>query len=83
MDKYKEMMLYKMIFPIKKGNRTDLFSELKELREERDTILSSIPKDTRNKLNSIGLMCNELFTNININIINNQDTSIVNTLNVI
>ncbi len=61
MDRYKEMMLYKMIFPIKKGNRTDLFSELKELKEERDTILSSIPKDTRNKLNSIGLMCNELF----------------------
>ena len=61
MDKYKEMMLYKMIFPIKKGNRTDLFSELKELKEERDTILSSITKDTQNKLNSIGLMCNELF----------------------
>lgn len=61
MDKYKEMMLYKTIFPIKKGNRTDLFSELKELKVERDTILSSITKDTQNKLNSIGLMCNELF----------------------
>ena len=61
MDKYKEMMLYKMIFPIKRGNRTDLFSELKELKEERDTILSSITRDTQNKLNSIGLMCRELF----------------------
>ena len=61
MDKYKEMMLYKTIFPIKKGNRTDLFSELKELKEERDTNLSSITRDTQNKLNSIGLMCRELF----------------------
>jgi DNA modification methylase len=61
MDKYREMELYKTIFPLKKGNRTDLFPELKELKEERDKILSSIPKDTQNKLNSIGLMCEELF----------------------
>jgi DNA modification methylase len=61
MDKYREMELYKTIFPLKKGNRTDLFPELKELKEERDKVLSSIPKDTQNKLNSIGLMCEELF----------------------
>lgn len=62
MDKYREMMLYKELFSVKKGNRTDLFPELKELKEERDRVLSSIPKDSQNKLNSIGLMCNELFS---------------------
>ena len=61
MDKYKEMILYKSLFPFKRGQRTDLNPGLKELKEERDTILSSITKDTQNKLNSIGLMCNELF----------------------
>jgi site-specific DNA-methyltransferase (adenine-specific)/site-specific DNA-methyltransferase (cytosine-N4-specific) len=61
MDKYKEMMLYKSLFPFRRGVRTDLNNELKELKVERDTILSSIPKDTQNKLNSIGLMCKELF----------------------
>ena len=61
MDKYKEMMLYKTLFPLKKGNRTDLNPVLKELKDEREKVLSSIPKDTQNKLNSIGLMCEELF----------------------
>jgi len=61
MDKYREMEFYKTLFPLKKGNRTDLFSELKELKKERDKVLSSIPKDTQNKLNSIALMCEELF----------------------
>jgi DNA modification methylase len=63
MDKYREMELYKKIFPVKKGNRSDLSQELKELKEERDNVLSSISKDTQNKLNSIGLMCGELFPN--------------------
>jgi DNA modification methylase len=61
MDKYKEMTLYKSLFPFKKGQRTDLNPELKGLKEERDNALSSIPKDTQNKLNSIGIMCKELF----------------------
>ena len=61
MDKYKEMMLYKSLFPFKRGQRTDLNPGLKELKVERDSILSSIPKDTQNKLNSIGLICRELF----------------------
>ncbi len=61
LDKYKEMKLYKTLFPIKKGQRTDLNQELKVLKEERDTVLLSIPKDTQNKLNSIGLMCNEMY----------------------
>jgi ParB-like chromosome segregation protein Spo0J len=51
MDKYKEMMLYKSLFPFRRGVRTDLNPGLKELKVERDTILSSIPKDTQNKLN--------------------------------
>jgi DNA modification methylase len=61
MDKYREMELYKTLFPLKKGNRTDLNPILKVLKDERDKVLSSIPKDTQNKLNSIGLMCEELF----------------------
>ena len=61
MDKYKEMMLSKSLFPFKRGQRTDLNPELKVLKLERDSILSSIPKDTQNKLNSIGLMSRELF----------------------
>ena len=60
-DKYKEMMLYKEIFPIKRGNRSDLFPELKELREERDVALSVFSKDTKDKISSIGAMCNDLF----------------------
>ena len=61
MEKYKEMMFYKSLLPSKKGQRNDLYPELKELKEERDIVLSSIPKDTQNKLNSIGLMCMDLF----------------------
>ena len=61
MEKYKEMMFYKSIFPSKKGQRSDLYLELKELKEERDIALSAITKDTKNKLNSIGLMCMDLF----------------------
>lgn len=61
MDKYREMIMYKEIFPIKRGNRTDLFPELKELIEERDIALSVFSKDTRDKLSSIGVMCNDLF----------------------
>ena len=61
MDKYREMMMYKEIFPIKRGNRTDLFPELKELIKERDIAISVLSKDTRDKLSSIGVMCNEMF----------------------
>ena len=61
MDKYREMELYKTLFPLKKGNRTDLNPVFKVLKDEREKGLSSIPKDTQNKLNSIGLMCEELF----------------------
>ena len=48
MDKYREMELYKTLFPLKKGNRTDLNPILKVLKDERDKVLSSIPKDTQN-----------------------------------
>ena len=61
MDKYKEMMLYKEIFPVKRGNRSDLFPELKELREERNVALSTYSKDTKDKMSSIGVMCIDLF----------------------
>ena len=61
LDKYREMQLFKTIFPVKKGDRTDLIPELKELKAERDIALSPISTDTKNKLNSIGLMCKDLF----------------------
>ena len=60
-DKYREMELYKTLFPLKKGNRTDLNPLLKILKDEREKGLKNITKDTQNKLNSIGLMCKELF----------------------
>lgn len=60
-DKYREMELYKTLFPLKKGNRTDLNPVLKILKDEREKGLKNITKDTQNKLNSIGLMCKELF----------------------
>jgi site-specific DNA-methyltransferase (adenine-specific)/site-specific DNA-methyltransferase (cytosine-N4-specific) len=63
LDKYREMQLFKTIFPVKKGDRTDLIPELKELKAERDIALSPISTDTRNKLNSIGLICQDLFPN--------------------
>ena len=63
MEKYKEMMFYKSIFHSTKGQRNDLYPELKELKEERDIALSAISKDTQNKLNSIGIICEELFPN--------------------
>ncbi|MBP6460379.1 MAG: DNA modification methylase [Crocinitomicaceae bacterium] len=80
MEKYNEMKLYKTLFGIRKGHRTDLNPELQKLKEERDVILSSISKDTRNKLNSIattyegiyGNSCEELekvFSNIDKGII--------------
>ena len=62
MDKYKEMMLYKSLLPLRKGQRTDLNPELQKLKEERDNALLTISKDTQNKLNSIGLMCKEMFS---------------------
>ena len=68
MDKYKEMMLYKKIFPVTKGNRSDLFPELKELREERDIALSVFSKDTKDKMSSIGVMCQELFPDESANL---------------
>jgi site-specific DNA-methyltransferase (adenine-specific)/site-specific DNA-methyltransferase (cytosine-N4-specific) len=61
MEKYKEMMFYKSLLPSTKGQRNDLYPELKELKQERDIALSAISKDTKNKLNSIGLMCMDLF----------------------
>ena len=56
LDKYREMQLFKTIFPVKRGDRTDLIPELKELKAERDIALSPIIIDTRNKLNSIGCL---------------------------
>jgi len=61
LDKYKEMELYKKLFPIKRGQRTDMFPQFKELKEERDNHLSSISKDTKDKLSYIGSTCKELY----------------------
>jgi DNA modification methylase len=68
MEKYNEMKLYKILFGIKKGQRTDLNPELQKLKEERDIILSSMSRDTRDKLNSIGLMCEELYPDDSTNL---------------
>ena len=63
MEKYNEMKLYKTLFGIKKGQRTDLNPDLQKLKEERDIILSTMTKDTRNKLNSIASTYEEIYGN--------------------
>jgi site-specific DNA-methyltransferase (adenine-specific) len=67
-EKYREMKLYKTLFGIKKGDRTDLNPELQKLKEERDIVLSSMSRDTRDKLNSIGLICEELYPDDSTNL---------------
>lgn len=63
MEKYNEMKLYKTLFGIKKGQRTDLNPDLQKLKDERDVILSSMSRDTRNKLNSIATTYEEIYGN--------------------
>jgi ParB-like chromosome segregation protein Spo0J len=46
MEKYNEMKLYKSLFGIRKGYRTDLNPDLQKLKEERDVFLSSMTRDT-------------------------------------
>lgn len=67
-EKYREMKLYKTLFGIRRGDRTDLNAELQKLKEERDIVLSSMSRDTRDKLNSIGLICEELYPDDSTNL---------------
>ena len=66
MEKYREMKLYKTLFGIKKGDRTDLNSDLQKLKEERDVYLSSMSRDTRDKLTSIANTYEEIYGNSSI-----------------
>ena len=63
MEKYNEMKLYKSLFSIKKGQRTDLNPDLQKLKEERDIVLSSMSRDTRDKLTSIANTYEEIYGN--------------------
>lgn len=66
MEKYNEMKLYKSLFGIRKGHRTDLNPDLQKLKEERDVFLSSMPRDTRDKLTSIANTYEEIYGNSSI-----------------
>jgi len=66
MEKYREMKLYKTLFGIRKGHRTDLNPELQKLKEERDVFLSSISRDTRDKLTSIANTYDEIYGNSSV-----------------
>lgn len=66
MEKYREMKLYKTLFGIRKGHRTDLNPDLQKLKEERDVFLSSMSRDTRDKLTSIANTYEEIYGNSSI-----------------
>ena len=66
MEKYREMKLYKTLFGIKKGDRTDLNPDLQKLKEERDVFLSSMSRDTRDKLTSIANTYDEIYGNSSV-----------------
>jgi DNA modification methylase len=63
MEKYNEMELYKSLFSIKRGQRTDLNPDIQKLKEERDVYLSSMSRDTRDKLTSIANTYKEIYGN--------------------
>lgn len=48
-------------FPVKKGQRTDLNPEAKEIKEKRDELLSKVGKDKINKLKSIDKHASNLY----------------------
>lgn len=58
---YKEMEFYEKEFNIKKGQRTDLNPELKEMKERRDDFLKKYSKSTRENIKKIGSLAEELF----------------------
>jgi ParB/RepB/Spo0J family partition protein len=57
----KEIQFFEEYYKIKKGQRTDLNKEYKEIKEKRDESLKSIPRDTLDKLKNIDKMATALY----------------------
>jgi DNA modification methylase len=57
----REIEYFDEYFKVKKGMRTDLVPELKELKSKRDKSLKGISKDKQNKLKAINKMAKELY----------------------
>ena len=55
-DILKEIEFYEKHYKIKKGQRTDLNPELKEIKEKRDTFLKAHSRTKREKIKSIASM---------------------------
>jgi site-specific DNA-methyltransferase (adenine-specific) len=56
-----EMQYFDEYFEIKKGMRTDLNPESKEMKEKRDNSLKGVSKDKQNKLKAIRKMATNLY----------------------
>jgi site-specific DNA-methyltransferase (adenine-specific) len=56
-----EMRYFDEYFGVKKGMRTDLDPELKEMKQKRDKTLQGISKDKQNKLKAIRKMATKLY----------------------
>jgi len=57
----KELNFFEEHYKIKKGQRTDLNPDLKNLKEKRDKFMKAVPRDTRDKLKAVDKMASELF----------------------
>jgi ParB/RepB/Spo0J family partition protein len=57
----KEIQFFEEYYKVKKGQRTDLNKEYKEIKEKKDEALKSIPRDTLDKLKSIDKMATDLY----------------------
>ncbi len=57
----KEIQFFEDYYKIKKGQRTDLNKEYKEIKEKRDEFLKTIPRDKLDKLKSIDKIATDLY----------------------
>lgn len=57
----RELNFFEEHYKIKKGQRTDLNPELRKLKEERDKLYQTVPRDTRDKLKAIDKMASDLY----------------------
>lgn len=60
-DILKEIEFYEQHYRIRKGQRTDLNPELREIKEKRDSFLKAHSRTTREKVKAIASMAEDLF----------------------
>jgi DNA modification methylase len=61
MEILKEIEFYEEHYKVKKGGRTDLDQEQKEIKSKRDSFLKSVTRDTRDKIKMIDKLATELY----------------------